>query len=259
MNIFVGKIFKQVQNAFAGRSKPRFIPHCKACYTEEEIAHLLSIPYSLLTVKDLRPILWDGYTCWGTWPQIAYYVPRLMEFYNESLIPDEDQLYAKLLLAVRSELELSVGIPEIGEEMTAEERRSVFSFVAAVLENRLAEEVEYDKAWVLFETLGFLSAFDQPIEPFLTKLENSLNQRLRANVCLLLADYTLSPEPFKNMWLKSLTPLAENEKTLGFFFSPSHVVSYLSHHAGDVAMFGEDREATVNLACDWALAQQELI
>ncbi len=257
MNALVGKAFERVKSAFAGRSKPRFIPHCKMCYTDDEIAHLLSIPYPRLTLEDLRPILWDGYMCWGTWPQIAYYVPRLLEFYDESIIPDEDQLYAKLLLAVRPELKLSVGIPDIEEEMTAEERKSVFKFIAVVLENRLAEDVEYDKAWIMSETLGFLSAFDQPIEPVLAKLENSGNQRIRANVCLILADNTLSPEPFSNMWLKSLTLLPENETTLNSFFSASHVVSYLSRHAGDVAMFGKDREANIDFAFDWAMAQQE--
>lgn len=259
VNALVGKAFKQVKDAFASRGKPRFIPHCKMCYTDEKIDHLLSIPYSHLTVEDLRPILWDGYMCWGTWPQIAYYIPRLLEFYYEDTIPDDEQLYAKLLLAVRPELELSVGKPNIVDEMTDEERKSVFSFVAAVLEYRLIEDADCDRAWIMFETLGFLTAFDQPILPLLAKLENSDNQRTRANICLVLADNTLSPESFSNMYLKRLTMLPKNEKALGSFFSSAHVAKYLSLHAGDVAMFGKERMADVNFAYEWAMSQHEAV
>ena len=257
MNAAVGQAFQQVQNAFAGRGKSRVIPHCRMCYSDEKIAHLLSKPYPQLTVEDLHPILWDGYLCWGTWPQIAYYVPRLLEFYCEDAIPDNDQLYAKLLLAVRPELELSVGIPDIGEKMTVEERESVFHFVSTVLESRLSMETECDRTWTMIETLGFLTAFDQPIQPLLTALETSESQWTRANVCLFLADNTLSREPFSNMWLRNLTMLPENEKALSLFLASSHVANYLSRHSDDAALFGKYREADAKFALDWTTAQLE--
>lgn len=257
MNALVGKAFQQVQNAFASRGKPNVIPHCKMCYSDEKIARLLAIPFPRLTVEDLRPILWDGYLCWGTWPQIAFYVPRLLELYCEDVIPDNDQLYAKLLLAVRPELEMSVGIPDIGEKMTVEERESVFHFVSALLESRLSEETECDQTWIMTETLGFLTAFDQPIQPLLTALETSESQWTRANVCLFLADNTVSLEPFSNMWLKNLTMLPENEKALDLFLASSHAASYLSRHSDDAALFGKERGADAKFALDWTMAQLE--
>ena len=249
------RALKQVEAAFAGRSQPRAIPHCTMCYKEDEIARFLSIPYPHLTVEDLRPILWNGYMCWGTWPEIAYYVPRLLEFYYRDAIPDEEQFYAKLLLAVRPELGMRIGIPDIGEKMTAAERSSVFQFVMVVLEDRLVAETEYDRTWILLETLAFLTAFEEPIEPLLTRLAESDQPRIRANFCLLLAEMTLSPGSFSNAWMDTLTVLPENEKALDRFFSASYVVNYLLLHVEEVSLFGKEAEAEVAFAFDWAMAQ----
>jgi len=227
------------------------------CYKEEEITRFLSIPYLDLTVEDLRPILWDAYMCWGTWPEVAYYVPQLLAFYYRDAIPDEEQLYEKLLLAVRPELGMRIGEPDIGEKMTNAERRSIFHFVMAVLEDRLAAEVEYNRTWTLLETFAFLTAFDQPIEPLLTRLAQNENPRIRANFCLLLSEKTFSPGPFSNTWMDTLTVLPENEKALDHFFSAEYVVSYLLQHVEDVSLFGKEAEAEVAFAFDWAMAQQD--
>ena len=79
----VAEALARVKEVFSHRRKPLSISHCRMCYTDEEVTRFLAISYGRLTPEDLRPIYWDAYVCWGTWPQVAYYVPRLLELYWE--------------------------------------------------------------------------------------------------------------------------------------------------------------------------------
>ena len=225
------------------------------CYTEEDIARFLALPYQRLTANDLRPIFWDAYVCWGTWPQVAYYVPRLLELYAEdALVGFDDNLFAKLLLAVRPELAGKI-VPELGELMSQEERHSVFEFVQAVLETRLPEKAERDQVYVLTEALSFLAAFDTPIEPLLNTLHQSKLSVVRANVCVFMATYIGQVPEFGNDWLDNYSLLPENEAVLTAFLAPASVAAYLLAHIEDVQRFDAATREQVNYAFDWTVSQ----
>lgn len=252
--------FERVERVFSARPKPLSVPHCGMCCTTQEVTELLRIPYPMLTVAALQPILWNAFMCWGTWPEVAFYVSRLLEFYAEEALPDDDDLYTILLLAARPELGLSIGEPTVGETMTPKERASVFAYIAAVLESRLGQEAVEDRTWKMHEAISFLAAFDQPLGPVLRRLEASRNSRVRANVCLFLTDRVWSPAgtfdlPPLGSRLKTMTPLPENEAALAGFFGASHVADYLGRHLEDTAIFGSARQAEAEMALEWALSE----
>ena len=97
-----------VKRAFAKYPKPLHVDfcHCNVCSSDEDMARLFAIPYDHLTPQNLRTILWDAFWTWGDWPDLAFYVPRLLKFYAEAHrdFHDGDMLFYKLILTSHPEL-----------------------------------------------------------------------------------------------------------------------------------------------------------
>lgn len=244
----VAEAFAHVRAVFSARHKPASIFHCSQCYTEQDIAGFLSIPDAQLTPKDLGPILWDAHCVWGTWLQIAHYIPRLLEFYQQKLIFDEEAFYARLLFTVRPDLADAVLRAE--EKMTREERRSIFAFVQAVQESRIAEDAPGFSMWRFSEGLAFLAAFETPLAPFLLRLQNSKRRQVRANLCAFLAAQTLDRQPFEIMALPKFSLIPENQAALDEFLAAPSVAAYLRDHAADVSLFSPEQQADIALAAE---------
>ena len=226
------------------------------CYTDAEVDRFLAIPYGRLTPEDLRPIYWDAYVCWGTWPQIAYYVPRLLELYLEGRSLDEEQLYARLLLAVRPELASPRSLI-LSEEMADDEQQSLFEFFQAVMEARLEERTPEDKSGIMTEMLAFLGAFHEPIVPLLARLKASKRRQVRGNLCLFLSDHFWEPASWENLWMENYSLLPENQAALDSFLAPQSVAEYLLAHIEDVKDFPQERRQYVELAFDYAMQQAQ--
>jgi hypothetical protein len=259
------KALARVREVFSGRPLPVGVDYCHHCLSEEEMAELLRTPYEQLTPEQLEhPVLWNAYWTWGDWPSLAYYVPRLLEFYIANQL-DEEMLFYKLVLAARPELfDRPAGSPPvmdaIGETMRAEERRSLFDLVQAVLEMRLQHldlaagcRQEPSDPVSVPATVAFLAALDAPIAPFLERWTRSDTLAARLHLCLLMGHHLLDDgsgqRALGNSYLDRMEPLPENQTALDELLSPAVIADYLVEHLGIWPDTLEELHAAFHRAC----------
>jgi hypothetical protein len=269
----IAEALVEVKAAFAPRPLPTGVHYCTHCLEEREMARILATPYSELTPADIdHPLLWSAYWTWGDWPSLAYYVPRLLEFYYEGALGDDEMLFSRLLLAAHPDRYEDPArerplLEYLAEPMRPEERSSIFRFVQAVLEARLqtpdfttatgnrGEEREPDDLSFTVDqvaaTVGFLAAFDAPIAPLLERWKASENAVARGHLCLLIARCLAADTgraALGNSYLDRLAPLPENRNALDALLFGEAAWAYLVDHLDDARLFGPDRATGVDAA-----------
>ncbi len=252
----------QVKVVFASRPKPLTVNYCRcpSCFTEDDMERLFAIPYDELTYDDLNLILWKSYTTWGDWPDLAYYVPRLLSLYADPAINFfDDMLLHKLMIAAHPELCWGLGGKRetdfVKEPMHPSERQAVFQFFKAVLEVGLNKS-PYGELNVP-ELIAFLAVCDLPLAPILNSWKESASTLARGNLCLFMADYALHNSPRRplltNTYLDKVGFLPENQAALDALLAPANVAAYLLDHAADAELMGPDWETGIGAAFDWAV------
>ena len=257
---------EQVRIAFADRAMPANASYCPCCHDDAKMQRLLNTPAENLPAEDLNFLVWDAYWTGMDWPSLAYYIPAIScSFAARDCEIEGDMLFYKLLLAAYPDTLASSGRIArafTAEPMNAAERRSIFDFFLAALEERLNTMSQEDYANAeLSEILGFLAAFDTPIEPLLQRWQASENVTARTNLGLLMINYTLNNserEPIlSNSYMgKKLRLLPENQAALDALFAPQNVAAFLTENAALLESIGPDWKTGVGAAFDWAVWQQ---
>ena len=247
----VSKAFEKVERAFAHHPKPTRISHCTLCYTEEEITNFLAVPTDQLRGNDFDQLLFTLHTCWGSGEEIAYYVPTLMRLYERKELIDEEMLFERLLPHLDSRSDLS----SFGYEkwLSDEERKSVFLFVAAVIEDRLSKAETYSYSGDISEVIAFLAAFHAPIAPLLERLANSPISSVRAHFAFFIAKHVEAPSTLVNYYMYTFIRIPENEEALHFYLSGCFVADYLLANTEVVDQMGEEAQRDRDTAFDWAM------
>ena len=253
----------QVKTVFAVRPKPLNVNYClcPSCFTEADMNRLFAIPYGELTYDDLNRILWKSFTTWGDWPDLAYYVPRLLGLYADPAVrfTDDDMLLHKLMIAAHPELCWGLGgKPEtdfVKEPMSPSERQTVFEFFKTVLEVGLNTS-PYGELDVP-ELVALLAVCDVPLAPTLNSWQQSASPLARGNLCLFMADYVLHHSTRRplltNTYLDKVVFLPENQAALDALLAPANIAAYLLEYATDADLLGPDWETGIGAAFDWAM------
>lgn len=253
----VRQSMENLKRAFAHRRKPRAVPHCQMCYRDAEIESFLALPIDTLGARDLRPILRDGYICWGTWTETAYYLPRLLELYAEDDIVETDRLFALILYPLRPEVGFWSGAPRQLSDLVDDEREAIAAFLGEVVIAHMAAESPHDCVWRITQALTFLAGFPHPIAPLLERISTHEIPQVRANFALFLTDCVIGCDWMQCIAMPNITPSAENQTAIDRLLSSSTVAHYLLDHADDIAIFGPSRAADAALAFDWAMSQRK--
>jgi hypothetical protein len=240
--------------------------HCSSCYPGETMSRILRTPYRELASRELYSILFDAHRLWGDWPDLAYYIPRMLEcgYVERTYVDWEELLFEKLLQASRSDAEFW------GEErryfavrspMLPEERRSLARFFQTYLGLWVGMAGVPYGAWqapegrCLVRQIGFLAAFDEPVEPFLVNWRESPYPEARASYSLLLAELVLQQwserRVFPDIGGRNPTALPLNEAFLLETLRPARVALYLAREAESAQLLPPGKRQMIELAFDW--------
>jgi hypothetical protein len=239
---------------------------------------ILRSAYRELDCRDVYRILDHAYVLWGGWPDLAYFVPRILECYvsRSGSYDWEDLLTEKLLEASRSDADFWRENPprrDVGSPMSPAERESLFQFFQAHLADVVGMGVESnedaapspnDYRWSslrgdeLLSRVGFLSAFAEPIEPFMVRWREADRPGCRASYALLLATLVLQQwsqcRVFSHRKSKNLGALPENERFLLEQLQPLRVADYLAATSAASQLLDPMERQQVELAFDWVVA-----
>jgi len=243
--------------AFRYRRKPLSVPHCKMCYSDNEVASFLALDRDSLMEPDLHPILWDGYVCWGTWSQVAYYIPRMLELFADDHIVETDRMFMLMLYPIRPETGFWIGDPVQDCDIDADEVEAVAEFVGEAVLAHIAEERRQDSVWWMTEPMSFLGALSIPIGPLLDRMATNDDVRVRANFGLFLAECVIGYQQPLGAWKVKPEPTPDNRAAMDHWLTPSILAAYLLDHSADFEVFGKDAASTALLAFDWAAAQMQ--
>ncbi|BDI29148.1 hypothetical protein CCAX7_11990 [Capsulimonas corticalis] len=250
MGARVDKAMAEVRKVFGRRPKPGTIWYCPQCYREDEVKAFIARPVNTLSEDDLRPIFWNGCTCFGRWNEIAYYVPRLLEVAQHNCGSLALGLPKLFLVAARVKLNNMLMFPEEMEtEMDDVARTALFHLGQAILEDDL-DETDEDSSWSLLKALSFLTAFDAPIEPLLSRLEQSERFSTRASFRILIAKLAAGTETFDDFLVSNWSMAPENQSVFDQLLAPTNALKMLIDHVDEIVERWPESEEELNQAFD---------
>lgn len=240
--------------------------HCPSCFPGDTMPQILRTPYRELACDDLYSIVFNAHILWGDWPDLAYYIPRMLECgcVEQSYLDWEELLFERLLQASRTDAEFwgeKRRYFAVRSPMLPEERRSLARFFQTYLGSWVGMAGVPYGTWqapegsCLARQIGFLAAFDEPLEPFLVNWRESPHPEARASYALLLAELVLQQwserRVFPEISCRNPTALPLNEAFLLETLRPARVAPYLTREAESAQLLPPGQRQLIELAFDW--------
>lgn len=264
----VNEALREVYTVFA-RPHPVGVQYCHCCIAPDRMVRILHTPYRKLECADLDLILMHAFAVWGTWPDLAYFVPRIAECHLVGQVT-WGKLFYVVLGAAHPDYSIFVqpiGRKHFGPSMEAEERTVLFHFFGVSLQMfggayaAPTEEPQPSSPDYLLELVGFLSAFAPGLEPHLIGWRDSFHPQARVQFCRLLGRlfYLRSTGEwvFPNTYAGGLRALPENAAVLDRLTEPAAVAEYLANNSEHFHLLASTSEQQqLETLFDWAGSNQ---
>ncbi len=260
----VSEALQELYPVFA-RPHPINVRFCHCCITPDRMEAILQTPYRKLACADLDLILMHAFAVWGTWPDLAYFMPRIAECYLSGRI-EASKLFYVILEAAHPDYSVFVkpiGRQLFGPPMKAEERQALFHFFGTALQlfagvhASPGEEPPVYTSDSLLEVVGFLSAFAPGVAPYLIGWRDAFQPHARVQFCRLLVPLFYmrrgSGWVFPTTYAGGFRSLPENTTVLDLLTEPAAVAEYLANNSEHFHRIEEKAERQqIETVFDWA-------